>query len=347
MKFFKKLIDKVFKKDKDIEVLEKEFEKEKQKEIINSDKFQKYQTGLTNSSNFGKKLLEIQNAHNQIDEDFFEDLEELLIISDINASLVDLIIEKIKMEVKTNNIDDPKLIGEIVADQMFVIYANNSIINTNLNFANDRTNVFIFVGVNGSGKTTSIAKIANKYIKEGKKVLIAAADTFRAGAVNQLGVWAERIGAEIVKPKTEGQDPSAVIYQAMEKGTTEKYDLIIIDTAGRLQNKVNLMKELEKMVGVIRKFIPDAPHESLLVLDATTGQNGLMQAKSFGEIAKLTGIILTKMDGTSKGGIVLSIKDEYNLDVKYIGLGEKLDDLQEFDLDLFIYHMTKDLINHE
>ncbi|QDF65280.1 signal recognition particle-docking protein FtsY, partial [Mycoplasma nasistruthionis] len=328
-----------------VKELQQEFEQKQQLEVIKSDKFQKYEEGFNASSSFGKQLLEIQNRHIKIDEEFFEELEELLIMSDINSNLVDVMIERIKSEVRTNNIDDPKLIGEIVADQMFAIYTNDSIVNTNLNYEDGRLNVFIFVGVNGSGKTTSIAKMAYKYIKEGKKVLIAAGDTFRAGAVNQLGVWADRIGANIVKPDKEGADPSSVVYKACQMAVEQEYDLLIIDTAGRLQNKVNLMKELEKMVGVIHKFVDDAPHETILVLDATTGQNGLSQARGFKEVCDLTGIVLTKMDGTSKGGIVLSIKDEYDLDVKYVGLGEKLDDLQEFDLELFIYQMTKDLIN--
>ncbi|MGZ9762358.1 signal recognition particle-docking protein FtsY [Mycoplasma sp. 394] len=346
MGFFKNLINKVFKRDKKtIEEKQQEIEIQKQKEIINSEKFRKYESGLSSSSNFGKQLLEIQNRHLKIDEDFFDELMELLIMSDINSSLVDVMLERIKKEVKTNNIDDPKLIGEIVADQMFLIYTNDSVTNTQLDYQDNRLNVFIFVGVNGSGKTTSIAKIAYKYINDGKKVLIAAADTFRAGAVNQLGIWAERIGADIIKPTKNGEDPASVVYKALEKAKNESYDLLIIDTAGRLQSKVNLMKELEKMVGIIKRFEPSAPHESLLVLDATTGQNGLSQAKSFKEIADLTGIILTKMDGTSKGGIVLSIKDEFGLSVKYVGLGEKLTDLQEFDLELFIYQMTKDLIS--
>ncbi|MGZ9756833.1 signal recognition particle-docking protein FtsY [Mycoplasma sp. 4423] len=346
MGFFKNLINKVFKRDKKtIEEKQQEIEIQKQKEIINSEKFRKYESGLSSSSNFGKQLLEIQNRHLKIDEDFFDELMELLIMSDINSSLVDVMLERIKKEVKTNNIDDPKLIGEIIADQMFLIYTNDSVTNTQLDYQDNRLNVFIFVGVNGSGKTTSIAKIAYKYINDGKKVLIAAADTFRAGAVNQLGIWAERIGADIIKPTKNGEDPASVVYKALEKSKNESYDLLIIDTAGRLQSKVNLMKELEKMVGIIKRFEPSAPHESLLVLDATTGQNGLSQAKSFKEIADLTGIILTKMDGTSKGGIVLSIKDEFGLSVKYVGLGEKLTDLQEFDLELFIYQMTKDLID--
>ncbi|UUM20544.1 signal recognition particle-docking protein FtsY [Mycoplasma sp. 2045] len=348
MGFFKNLVNKVFnRKPKDVEQVQEELDKKEHKKIITSEKFKKYEQGLNSSASFGKKLLELQNRHVKLDEDFFDEFEELLIMSDINASLVDVMVERIKQEIRLNNIDDPKMIGEIVADQMFTIYTNNSVVNTNLNYEVGRLNVFVFVGVNGSGKTTSIAKIANKYVKEGKKVLIAAADTFRAGAVDQLGIWAQRIGAEIVKPAHEGADPSSVVYQAVSKAKEENYDLLIIDTAGRLQNKVNLMKELEKMIGVIRKFEPSAPHESLLVLDATTGQNGLSQARNFKEIANLTGIILTKMDGTSKGGIVLSIKDEYDLDVKYVGLGEKLDDLQEFDLELFIYQMTKALIDNE
>ncbi|WP_322908224.1 signal recognition particle-docking protein FtsY [Mycoplasmopsis felis] len=346
MGFFKNLINKVLKKEvKTVEEKQLLIDSQKEQEILNSDKFKKYEKGLSGSSSFGKQLLELQNKHIQINEEFFEELEELLIMSDINMNLVDVMIQKIKKEVKTNNIDDPKLIGEIVADQMFLIYANNSITNTNLNYQDNRLNVFIFVGVNGSGKTTSIAKIANKYIKEGKNVLIAAGDTFRAGAVNQLGIWANRIGAQIIKPDKDGEDPSSVVFKSLTKAKEENFDLLIIDTAGRLQNKVNLMNELNKMVSIIQRFEPTAPHESLLVLDATTGQNGLSQAKSFKEIANLTGIILTKMDGTSKGGIVLSIKDEFELGVKYVGLGESLDDLQEFDLELFIYQLTKDLIN--
>ncbi|WP_025755297.1 signal recognition particle-docking protein FtsY [Mycoplasmopsis cricetuli] len=346
MGFFKNLVKKIFSnKNETIEQKQQMLDQKQLDQLEKSGKLARYETGLSNASNFGKKILELQNKYNQIDEDFFDELEELLIMSDINSSLVYLIIEKIKREVKTNNISDPKLIGEIVADQMFVIYTNKSFINTNLSFIDNRLNVFIFVGVNGSGKTTSIAKIAHKFKQKNKRVLIAAGDTFRAGAVNQLEIWANRIGVDIVKPDKEGADPSSVVFKAMEKAKNEQYDLLIIDTAGRLQNKINLMNELNKMVSIIKRFEPSAPHESLLVLDATTGQNGLNQAKAFKEVANLTGIILTKMDGTSKGGIVLSIKDEYDLNVKYLGLGEKLDDLQEFDLEMFIYQMTKDLIN--
>ncbi|WP_416737944.1 signal recognition particle-docking protein FtsY [Mycoplasmopsis meleagridis] len=348
MGFFKYLKNKLFgDKEKDVKAKEEQIKQREEKELIESKKLEKYKTGLAKSSSLGQKILDLQNKSKQIDEDFFEELEEILIMSDINSSLVYAIITHIKNEVRKRNLTNPKDIGELVADQMFVIYTNNSIVDTSLNYQDNRLNVFIFIGVNGSGKTTSIAKIAHKYVKEGKKVLIAAGDTFRAGAVNQLEIWANRVGADIVKSAKENADPASVIYSALEKAKKENYDILLIDTAGRLQNKINLMKELEKIYQVIKKFQNDAPHECLLVLDATTGQNGISQAKLFNEITYLSGIILTKMDGTSKGGIILSIKDEFDLNVKYIGLGEGLDDLEEFDLDKFIYTMTRDLITDE
>ena len=326
--------------------VEKKLEKENLKRRKKEKTLDKYVAGLSKSgSSFAQQLKEIQSRYNEIDEEFFEELEEVLIMSDISVKLVMDIIDEIKKEVKVENITDPKLIGEIVADKMFTVYTNNSIVDTELDIQDGRINVMIMVGVNGAGKTTTIAKIANRYIKEGKKVLIAAGDTFRAGAVQQLGVWAERIGADIIKPQKEGADPASVVYDAVAKAKNDNYDLLIIDTAGRLQNKVNLMNELEKMNKIIEREIPGAPHESLLVLDATTGQNGVSQATSFKEVTPLSGIVLTKMDGTSKGGIVLTIKDKLQLAVKLIGLGESLDDLQEFDLDSFIYGMTKELID--
>ncbi|QSF13578.1 signal recognition particle-docking protein FtsY [Mycoplasma sp. Mirounga ES2805-ORL] len=346
MGFFSYLKSKIFGK-KTLEEKQKELEKKDEEKLIKSNKLDKYSAGLSKSSSLGKKIFDLQNKYKEIDEEFFEELEEILIMSDINSELVYAIITHIKKEVRARNITNPKQIGELVADQMFVIYTNKSLVDTTLNYKDDRLNIFIFVGVNGSGKTTSIAKIAHKYIKEGKKVLIAAADTFRAGAVSQLEVWANRVNADIVKPVKEGADPSSVVYEALDRAKNDQYDLLLIDTAGRLQNKVNLMKELEKMYGIIKKFQNNAPHECLLVLDATTGQNGVSQARSFKEVANPTGIILTKMDGTSKGGIVLSIKDEFDLNVKYIGLGEGLEDLQEFDLENFLYQITKDLMIDE
>ncbi|MCK5807170.1 MAG: signal recognition particle-docking protein FtsY [Mycoplasmataceae bacterium] len=334
------------KKEVVIKKLEKKTDKENLKRRRKQNKVDKYLAGMEKTgSTFSRKIKELQSRHNKIDEEFFSELEDTLIMSDISVELVMDIIDEIKKEVKLENVTDPKLIAEIVADKMFVIYANKSVVSTELDIQEDRLNVILMVGVNGAGKTTTIAKIANKYVKEGKKVLVAAADTFRAGAVQQLGVWAERIGADIVKPVKENADPASVVFDAVKKAKAEEYDLLIIDTAGRLQNKVNLMNELEKMNKIIEREIPGAPHESLLVIDATTGQNGVSQATSFKEVTPLSGIVLTKMDGTSKGGIVLTIKDKLELSVKLIGLGESLDDLQEFDLDAFIYGMMKELID--
>ncbi|VEU75726.1 signal recognition particle-docking protein FtsY [Mycoplasmopsis maculosa] len=349
MGFFSYLKEKIFGKKKSkeekIAIKEAELEKKSEEELLISKKLEKYSAGLNKSSSFGSKILNLHNKYKEIDENYFDELEEILIMSDINAKLVYAIISHLKNETRIRNLSSTSDLSELIADQLFVIYTNKSIVDTTLNFENDRLNIFIFIGVNGSGKTTSIAKIANKFIKQGKKVLIAAADTFRAGAVSQLEVWANRVGAEIVKPIKEGADPASVVYSALDKAKNENYDLLLIDTAGRLQNKVNLMKELEKIYSIIKKTDEDSPHECLLVLDATTGQNGISQAKAFSEVSKPTGIILTKMDGTSKGGIVLSIKDEFDLNVKFIGLGEQVDDLEEFDLESFIYQLTKELMD--
>ncbi|QZE12249.1 signal recognition particle-docking protein FtsY [Mycoplasma sp. Ms02] len=331
MNFFKKITNKLF-KSKDSQDEEKKI---------------KYEASLKQTASFGQKILELQNRHHKIDEEYFEELEEILIMSDINFNVVEQTMDLIRSEVKANKITDVNLINEIISESIFKVYLNDTVVDTSLDVQEGRLNVFIMVGVNGSGKTTSIAKLAAKYKKEGKKVLIAAGDTFRAAAVEQLTVWAQRVGVDIVSGDDKTKDPSAVVFKALETAKNGNYDLLIIDTAGRLQNKVNLMNELNKMVSIIQRFEPSAPHESLLVLDATTGQNGLSQAAVFKEVANLTGIILTKLDGTSKGGIVLSIKNEFDLNVKYVGLGEKVDDLQEFDLELFIYQMTKDLIKND
>ena len=221
---------------------------------------------------------------------------------------------------------------------MFVIYANDSYMTTDIQYAKEGLTVILMVGVNGAGKTTTIAKLAYRMLQEGKKVVLAAGDTFRAGAVDQLAVWADRLEVPVVKGK-EGGDPSAVVFDAIKKAKEMN-----ADTAGRLQNKVNLMHELEKTNRIIQREIPDGPHETLLVIDATTGQNGVSQASEFSKITNVTGIVLTKMDGTAKGGIVLSIKDQLNIPVKFIGLGEKLDDLQEFDLEQYIYGLCRRLM---
>lgn len=363
MSFFKKLKERLFTLDPDrkntnvkvktnLDIVSKETKKVEQKahkELLKAKKkahkIDKYVAGLDKSgTSFSRRIKEIQSRYNQIDEEFFEELEEILIMADISAKLVWEIIEEIKNEVRIENVTDPKLIAEIIADKIFVIYANKSILDTTLNIQDKRKNVILVVGVNGAGKTTTIAKLAHKYKLENKKVLIAAGDTFRAGAVEQLAVWAKRVNADLVRAQKANSDPGAVVFQAIQKLKNEDYDLLIIDTAGRLQNKINLMQELAKINKIIKREIPEAPHESLLVLDATTGQNGVSQAKHFKDVTPLSGIVLTKMDGTSKGGIVLTIKDELELAVKFIGLGEQIDDLQEFDLDAFIYGMTKELM---
>lgn len=349
MGFWAKLKEKMFGTEEERALRKKEKLEEKEykktlKELEKKNKLGTYISGLSKSNDsFIVAIKQLQNKHNKIDEEFFEGLEEILIMSDISMKLVNIIINECKKEVRTENISDPKLITEIIADKLFTIYTANSIVDTSLNIESNRLNIILVVGVNGCGKTTSISKIANKLILQGKKVLIAAADTFRAAAVEQLEIWSSKIGADIIKPSLNETDPAAVVYKALEKGINEKYDVLIIDTAGRLQNKVNLMSELAKINKIIVNKIPDGPHESLLVLDATTGQNGIMQAKIFKESTPLTGIILTKMDGTSKGGIVLTIKDEIGLAVKYIGMGEKLSDLVEFDLETYIYGLMKGL----
>ncbi|AWX69567.1 signal recognition particle-docking protein FtsY [[Mycoplasma] anseris] len=353
MGFWSKLKEKLFGTEEErLAKKQAKLEAKEQKKLLKArekqNKVDIYVAGLSKSNNaFLESIKSLQNRHNKIDEEFFEDLEEVLIMSDISISLVQVILNECKKEVKNENITDPKLISEIIADKLFTVYANNSIIDTTLNVNNPGINVILVVGVNGSGKTTSISKIAKMLINDHKKVLIAAADTFRAAAVEQLEIWANKVGADIVKPALNEKDPAAVVYKAIDKAQNENYDVLIVDTAGRLQNKVNLMNELAKINKVLSAKIPNAPHESLLVLDATTGQNGVIQAKSFMEATPLTGIVLTKMDGTSKGGIIFTIKDEIGLIVKFIGLGERVEDLAEFDLDSYIYGLTKGLIDNE
>ena len=276
--------------------------------------------------------------------DRINELENILIMADVGVSMVMKIVSEIKTEVRIRNITDPREINDIIVDKMFVIYANESVMSTKINYAAEGLTVILMVGVNGAGKTTTIGKLAHRIVHdEGKKVVVAAGDTFRAGAIDQLAVWAERVGVDIVKGK-EGGDPSAVVFDALNKAKETGADVLICDTAGRLQNKVNLMNELEKMNRIIKRVVPEGPHETLLVVDATTGQNGVSQAIEFSKITDITGIVLTKMDGTAKGGIVLSIKDQLNIPVKFIGLGEQVDDLQEFDLEQYIYGLCKGLV---
>ena len=306
---------------------------------------EKYVAGLDRSNvTFSDRINELAARFREINEDYFEELENILIMSDVGVSMVMKIVYEIKNEVRIQNITDPKQINDIIVDKMFVIYANDSVMTTKINYASEGLTVILMVGVNGAGKTTTIGKLANRIVQdEGKKVMVAAGDTFRAGAIDQLAVWADRVGVEIVKGR-EGGDPSAVVFDALKQAKEKNVDVLICDTAGRLQNKVNLMKELEKMNRIIKREVPDAPHETLLVIDATTGQNGVSQAVEFSKITDITGLVLTKMDGTAKGGIVLSIKDQLNIPVKFIGLGEGVDDLQEFDLDQYIYGLCKNLV---
>ncbi|MCI9629274.1 signal recognition particle-docking protein FtsY [Thomasclavelia cocleata] len=305
----------------------------------------KYVAGLDRSNTtFSDRINELAARFREINDEYFEELENILIMSDVGVSMVMKIVAEIKNEVRLQNITNPKEINEIIVDKMFVIYANDSVMTTKINYADEGLTVILMVGVNGAGKTTTIGKLANRITQdEGKKVMVAAGDTFRAGAIDQLAVWANRVGVEIVKGH-EGGDPSAVVFDALKQAKEKNVDVLICDTAGRLQNKVNLMKELEKMNRIIKREVPDAPHETLLVIDATTGQNGVSQAVEFSKITDVTGLVLTKMDGTAKGGIVLSIKDQLNLPVKFIGLGEQVDDLQEFDLDQYIYGLCKNLV---
>ena len=248
--------------------------------------------------------------------------------------------DKLRKRVKSENITDFEYLKEVIVDELLMIYVGNDILSSKLNLKDNELNVVLFVGVNGVGKTTSIAKIANKLKKDNKKVMVIAGDTFRAGAVNQLKEWARRL--DLLFFGDDRKDPSAVIYDGLLKAKEENVDVVLIDTAGRLQNKVNLMKELEKMNRVISDIVPNNPIETLLVIDATTGQNGISQAKSFKEITNITGIVLTKLDGTAKGGIVLAIKENTNIPVKFVGLGEKETDLIPFDIEKYIYGLFKE-----
>lgn len=307
---------------------------------------QSYDKGLEKTTKeMQTKLTQLSKRHKQIDDAYFEELEDILITADIGVHTVMSFMDRLKKRVKDEAIQDAEDLKEIIVDEMFVIYVNNQILVNKINYNPDGLTVLLFVGVNGVGKTTTIGKLANKLRKEGKKVLLIAGDTFRAGATEQLVEWANRTHTDVVWK--ENRDPSSVIYDGLEKAVNEKYDVALIDTAGRLQNKDGLMKELEKMNRVIGKIVPNAPHETLLVIDATTGQNGIQQAKSFKEITNITGIVLTKLDGTAKGGIVLAIKEEVDIPVKYVGLGEKEEDLRVFDIEKYIYGLFKGFVGDD
>ncbi len=320
-------------------------EEEKEQEAKNKvESVKVYEKGLTKSrENFVSKLINLTNKYHKITEDYFEELEEILIMADIGVNTVMDFMDRLRKRVKNEKIEDVSSLNEIIVDELFIIYVNDEVIVNKINYANNGPTVVLFVGVNGVGKTTTIAKLADKIKNEGKSVLLVAGDTFRAGATKQLEEWAQRVGAAFTGAY-EGADPASVIYDGINKAKNENIDVVLIDTAGRLQNKTNLMNELEKINRVIGKLIEGAPHETLLVIDATTGQNGISQAKSFQEITNITGIVLTKLDGTAKGGIVLAIKEAVGIPVKYIGLGETKDDLQVFDIEKYVYGLFKDMM---
>ena len=301
-----------------------------------------YDTGLKKSrEEFVSQLANLSKKYKNINEDYFEELENILIMADIGINTVMTFVDRLKDRVKSEKITDSNILKEIIVDELFVMYVGNNIIDSKIHFTDNGPTVILFVGVNGVGKTTTIGKIANMYKNKGKKVLLVAGDTFRAGAIEQLEEWGNRTNTRVVSGSSK--DPSSVIFDALEIAKNENYDMVMIDTAGRLQNKNNLMEELAKINRVIKKIIPDAPHETLLVIDATTGQNGISQAKSFKEITDITGIVLTKLDGTAKGGIVLAIKEEVNIPVKFVGLGEREDQIEAFDIEKYIYGLFKDL----
>ena len=304
----------------------------------------KFRAGLEKSrENFQEQLNNLIARYRKVDEDFFEALEEMLITADVGFNTVMELVEELRTEAQRRNISETEDLREVIVEKIVEIYHQDDEHSEIMNIENEGLNVILMVGVNGVGKTTTIGKLAHRYQAEGKKVMLAAGDTFRAGAIEQLKIWGDRVGVEVMSQK-EGSDPAAVMYDAINAAKSKGVDILICDTAGRLQNKSNLMNELEKVKRVIGRAVPEAPHEVLLCLDATTGQNALSQAKSFKEVTNVTGIVLTKLDGTAKGGIVLAIRNELKIPVKYVGLGEKLDDLQPFNPESYVYGLFADMI---
>ncbi|MGE7273756.1 signal recognition particle-docking protein FtsY [Brevibacillus panacihumi] len=327
MSFFKRLRDAIVQKSEEVT--------------------QKFTDGLAKTRDLlVEKVEDLVRRYKKIDDDFFDELEEILIISDVGVNTVMELIDELRGEVRKHKIENAIDLQPILSEKLVALLKNDEAADTALRIEDGRLNVILFVGVNGVGKTTTIGKMAHMFKQEGKKVLLAAGDTFRAAAIEQLEVWGDRVGVEVIKQQ-QGSDPAAVIYDAVQAAKSRNVDVLLCDTAGRLQNKVNLMEELAKVHRVLARELPGAPHEVLLVLDATTGQNALSQAKTFGESAGVTGIVLTKLDGTAKGGIVIAIRNELNIPVKYVGLGEKMDDLQPFDPEQFVHALFAGLIQQE
>lgn len=341
-------IKNVFKKNRDTDTLTEQIKKKNEENRIwNNQKESDFDAKLNKtSSGFSKIIDELQLAYseNHFSETFYEELIDSLVSLDIGYSASEKIADAVRNEVKRKDVNNFEEVIEILLDKLIIYYIQDTNIDNAINLdQTKKTNVLLVVGANGVGKTTTIAKLTNFYKKQGQKILLVAGDTFRAGAVEQLKTHAQRLGVDIVTADKNGEDPAAVTYKGMKKGFEEGYSLIICDTSGRLQNKINLMNELTKIVKQIKKFDPDGPSETLLVLDATVGQSGISQAKSFNEATKITGIILVKMDSSSKGGIILSIKDQFNIPVKLIGYGEKLDDIAEFNLEEYVKKLIKNI----
>lgn len=304
---------------------------------------EKYNRSLKKTrTGFSARLNAFLANFRRVDEDFFEELEEMLILSDVGVNVATQLTEDLRYEAKLENAKKADGLKRVIIEKLVEIYEKDGVFNEQINFQDGLT-VMLFVGVNGVGKTTSIGKLAYKYKNEGKKVMLVAADTFRAGAVAQLAEWGRRVDVPVVTGP-EKADPASVVFDGMERAVAENVDVLLIDTAGRLQNKDNLMAELEKIGRIIKRVVPDAPHETLLALDASTGQNALSQAKEFSKITPLTGLILTKIDGTAKGGVVLAIRQELDIPVKFIGFGEKIDDIGEFDSEDFIRGLLEGII---
>ena len=304
---------------------------------------EKYDRSLKKTrTGFGARLNAFFANFRSVDEEFFEELEELLIMSDVGVQVASNLTEELRYEAKLENARKPDALRRVIIEKLVELYEKDGIYNENINFQDGLT-VMLFVGVNGVGKTTSIGKLANRYKQAGKKVMLVAADTFRAGAVAQLAEWGRRVDVPVVTGP-EKADPASVVFDGMERAVAEGIDILMIDTAGRLQNKENLMAELEKVGRIIKRVVPEAPHETFLALDASTGQNALVQAKEFSKITPVTGIVLTKIDGTARGGVVLAIREELNIPVKLIGFGEKIDDIGEFNSENFMKGLLEGLI---
>src|SRR5690625_4056843 len=307
-----------------------------------------YKDGMKKTrQSFTDKINDLMARYRQVDEEFFEELEEVLIMSDVGVMTVMDLIDELKFEVKRRNIKDPNEVKDVISEKLVDIYYNEDDETIEkLNIQANELTIILVVGVNGVGKTTSIGKLAAQLKEEGKKIVLAAGDTFRAGAIEQLEEWGKRADVEVIK-QAAGSDPAAVIFDGIKAAKSRQADVLICDTAGRLQNKVNLMNELAKIHRVIEREVPEAPHEVLLVLDATTGQNELSQAKTFSEATNVSGIVLTKLDGTAKGGIVLAIRNELQIPVKFVGFGEGIHDLKKFDAHAFVYGLFADMLDDE